>query len=122
MHFERSRARIHTVIGHVLMSYLAMESPARSARPGLKFLGLDQLEHACGPGLYRKFRLDGCAGPSLGLRNVSEEARPEARSPMSIYCGGPDLGQNCRPDGRAGPGLGLVFFASGFVRPGPNLI
>jgi hypothetical protein len=63
------------------------------ARPGPKFPGLGPPEHACGPGLARRFRPDGCDGPSLGLRNVpnKEEARPEAQSPMGICCDGPGL-------------------------------
>jgi hypothetical protein len=100
-----------------------MEPPSYTwpweSRPGLKFLGLDQPEHACGLGLDRRFRLDGCAGSVQGLRNVpnKEEARHEARNPMGICCHGPGLGQNSRPDGRAEPGLGLGFLRQALLGP-----
>jgi hypothetical protein len=51
-----------------------------AARPGPKFPGLGQPDHACGPGLGLIFWPDAWAGPGLGrdFMPFTEVARPEA--------------------------------------------
>jgi hypothetical protein len=93
--------------------------PTGPARPGPKFPGLGQPEHAGGPGLGRKFRPDDYDGPGLGLINAwnKEEARPEARGPTGFWCDGSGLSLKVRPDGRSGPGLGLGFLRRALLGP-----